>query len=1161
MIVGLVSSVSMLTEVNNNSSNSNQTTNSLSTAIKNSQTDQTTKIKSSSSTTTVQTPSSTSSVNTKLSQKNQVKTTSSTVSSNSVQSTSMSSRTTLKGTNDAHVKTMGTYSPNSVAGTISVSISASRSSADLGQSVTFSVSYSTGGTGPWYITYSVLPTGCSSQNTQSLGCTPTATGSWSVTATVIDSSGTYTGFGTLSSPFVVYSVPTLSTPTANPITGTIDQGQTVTFSTSVSGGHGSYQYTWYGLPGCSSQNTNVLTCVTGASGTFGVSVHVLDANGVTAASGTLSYYVYPRLTASQPTGNPISGGIDVGQSVTFSTTAGGGKTGYNYVWHGLPGCASVNANSFSCTTTQAGTYGVYVTVTDANSNSVNSNPLSYQVYTKPSVISTTASPSSGGVDVGQSISFSSSISGGKAPYSYVWKNLPGCPSVNSNSLLCTTTQSGTFSVYLTVTDANGGSVDSATINYVVHTAPTVGTATANVSSGDIDAGQPVLFTSATPSGGVGPYSYSWTGVPTGCSDSGAASLACTPTASGTYLVNVTITDQNGFQVTSSPLSFSVLTQPSVISFTATRTTLDLNQNVTFTVIVSGGLAPYTYAWTLPSGCTSANVTEINCYPNQGGLQSAQVSIVDSNGFNITSSSIGIAIYSDPTVGSPTSSIASGGINVGQSVDFTSATPSGGLSPYTYSWTSLLPGCSDSGSSTVTCTPTASGTYDIIVQVTDANGYQVSSVALSFEVLGPPSISSFTEAKSTIDLNQNVTFTVDVMGGSSPYSYSWNLPTGCVSTNTNTINCIPTATGTFTVNVTVTDANNYILESSKLTLTVLSDPTVTTPSASISSGNIDVGQSVTYSTSASAGSGGYSYTWFGLPTGCSTSNANTIDCTPTTAGTFSISVAVTDSNGYQVTSLSLTYVVYSAPSVALPSASPSTIDIGQNVVFTVSPTGGNSPYSYQWIGLPAGCTDSGSNTVSCTPIGTGSFNVKVNVTDTNGFEVSSPILVFTVYSVPTVTQPAPSSTTGTVGTQVTFSTTGSGGYGTLTYDWSSNSTGLTCIASTTNTVTCTPQTAGAYSVTVTVTDANGVSASATSTAFTVSAPQTSSISVSTSSSTPGTSSSSTPSNSETGSSSEGNSNTSSESNGQSSPGFTSLLTLLAIILSAGVLVLKRRMKLD
>jgi subtilase family serine protease len=76
---------------------------------------------------------------------------------------------------------------------------------------------------------------------------------------------------------------------------------------------------------------------------------------------------------------------------------------------------------------------------------------------------------------------------------------------------------------------------------------------------------------------------------------------------------------------------------------------------------------------------------------------------------------------------------------------------------------------------------------------------------------------------------------------------------------------------------------------------------------VSSARVAAGASLTLNASVQGGSGGLPYEWQGLPGGCSGS-VPSFTCQPTQAGSFAVSVLVTDSNGASATSGSTTLTV-------------------------------------------------------------------------------------------------------------------------------------------------------------------------------------------------------------------------------------------------------------
>ena len=59
------------------------------------------------------------------------------------------------------------------------------------------------------------------------------------------------------------------------------------------------------------------------------------------------------------------------------------------------------------------------------------------------------------------------------------------------------------------------------------------------------------------SGGTPPYSFTYSGLPSGCNGYSTASFSCTPNGPGTYNVQVTVTDVNGNTSTSPSVSLDV----------------------------------------------------------------------------------------------------------------------------------------------------------------------------------------------------------------------------------------------------------------------------------------------------------------------------------------------------------------------------------------------------------------------------------------------------------------------------------------------------------------------------------------------------------------------------------------------------------------------------
>ena len=340
-----------------------------------------------------------------------------------------------------------------------------------------------------------------------------------------------------------------------------------------------------------------------------------------------------------------------------------------------------------------------------------------------------------------------------------------------------------------------------------------------------------------------------------------------------------------------------------------------------------------------------------------------------------------------------------------------------------------------------------------------NGVMPSAIYGTALVAGAPSATP-----NPVDSGQATTIsTTAATGGSGSYTYTWSgsVPTGCTlpsGTSTTSFGCTPsgyTSPATFTITVTYGDSSGNSVQNS-FTLTV--DPALSAPGTPTATVNpVDVGQqTVLTATAATGGSGPYTYSWSGLPTGCSSSNALTLDCTPTSvgSGTYTITVTATDGNGQTATSGALTLTVDSALTAGTPSATPNPVDSGQaTTISTTAATGGSGGYTYTWSGsVPTGCAlPSGTSTTSfgCTPSGytsTATFTITVTYGDSSGNSVQNSFTLTVDGAIASLTL-SPSS--GPSGVTVTATVAGFASTDTSVALTSPSSTALCTIISLTN----------------------------------------------------------------------------------------------------------------
>ena len=280
--------------------------------------------------------------------------------------------------------------------------------------------------------------------------------------------------------------------------------------------------------------------------------------------------------------------------------------------------------------------------------------------------------------------------------------------------------------------------------------------------------------------------------------------------------------------------------------------------------------------------------------------------------------------------------------LGGSTGKATASPSGGASPYTYSW-------SDAGSqTTASATGLSAGAYTVVVHdVTNISVTASVTLTQPSTSIGGISIASV----SSVSCSGIATVTANAAtGGTPPYTYSWSGNNG---TNLIVTGLIP---GTYTL--TAKD-NNGCSATQQVTLTQpaiigVKVATVTNILCSGSSGIIVANQ-------ATGGTSPYTYSWSGGGgTGLTVSNLS--------AGVYTITAK--DINGCLATASAT--VTQPAPlTITIAGAFPDPCDFNGTIEANPA-TGGTSPYTYSWA--PSGGTDldifntsAGSYTITVTDL--------------------------------------------------------------------------------------------------------------------------------------------------------------------------------------------------
>jgi hypothetical protein len=398
-----------------------------------------------------------------------------------------------------------------------------------------------------------------------------------------------------------------------------------------------------------------------------------------------------------------------------------------------------------------------------------------------------------------------------------------------------------------------------------------------------------------------------------------------------------------------------------------------------TITASGGTSPYSFSLlsgTLPTGLTLASGGALTGTPTAAGTFSFTVSAADA-GTGTGSQAYSVTISAPLDVAQ--SSLPGGTAGTGYSQTLT-ATGGTGSKTWSVSLGSLPPGLTMSSGGVVSGTPTAAGTFGFTAQVTDgvgATGTQALSITVAIAI-APTSLPGVT-------IGRSYTRTLTPSGGTPAYVFSLasgsSLPSGLTLSTGGVISGTTFAVGTSSFTVQVADSGTGA-GSRTYSLTVNNIPVITTSSLAGST----VGSA--YSKTVTGTSGTTPYAWNissgSLPGGLSLNGSTgVISGTPTTAGTSSFTIRLTDANSADVTK-ALSIVVAAKPSIttsALPAGT-----VGQAYSSTLVATGGTPPLAWSVTSgaLPAGLALNGSTGVlSGTPTTAGTANVTVQVKDANG----------------------------------------------------------------------------------------------------------------------------------------------------------------------------------
>lgn len=147
----------------------------------------------------------------------------------------------------------------------------------------------------------------------------------------------------------------------------------------------------------------------------------------------------------------LSATVPVGNRVVFTDTTTGGTSPYIYLWdfgNGLTSTLQNPANTYG----EIGTYNVSLIVTEQDGESDNYHLIVTVVA--DTFLDASFTVSSSTITLGDAITFADTTTGGSLPFNYEWDFGDGTSSTTQNPTY-TYSEAGTYSVTLTITDADG----------------------------------------------------------------------------------------------------------------------------------------------------------------------------------------------------------------------------------------------------------------------------------------------------------------------------------------------------------------------------------------------------------------------------------------------------------------------------------------------------------------------------------------------------------------------------------------------------------------------------------------------------------------------------------------------------------------------------------
>jgi uncharacterized repeat protein (TIGR03803 family) len=313
-------------------------------------------------------------------------------------------------------------------------------------------------------------------------------------------------------------------------------------------------------------------------------------------------------------------------------------------------------------------------------------------------------------------------------------------------------------------------------------------------------------------------------------------------------------------------------------------------DIGFTYQITASNGPTSFAATgLPTGLSIDTSGKITGQPTEPGVFSVSLSAGNAGGTG--TATLTLTVEPPPPV---ITSAASGNARAGQSFTYKITATN---QPTSFGASSLPAGVTANASTgLLSGTPTVAGSFSIGLHASNAGGTGVETLALTVAP-APPVITSATSENAI----QGKSFSYQIAATYQPTSFGENgLPAGLsINATTGLISGTPSQAGTFSVKLRASNSAGSGLAT--LMLAVASPaPMLTSPAAA----NGEVGQAFSYQITAT--NQPTSFGENGLPAGLTISGTSgLISGTPTTSGSFTVTLRASNASGSGLQTLNLT----------------------------------------------------------------------------------------------------------------------------------------------------------------------------------------------------------------------------------------------------------------